>query len=236
MELIFFLSFQHNLLHMVDWRNKEKSVAHKLERQRNRTLFINILFGVKWKNAAANLFLGITLFFALLPNYTRATTSPVKVTVDFSSPVGTSQFSPGISLIDNTLNYPWDHNNLAAVNNVKSLIKDGIVYEDVPIMAWGLSDPWPDPSQPEPDNWSSLDSRLQMVINAGGIPVITLCEAPWWMKGELQSDGNTQLITQDEEWSDIAYNTRILDNKMGAWLHLVQRIAERYMVPPYNVR
>jgi len=103
-------------------------------------------------------------------------------------------------------------------------------------MAWGVDDPWPDPSQAEPGNWSTLDSRLQLIIDTGGIPVITLSEAPWWMKGELQSDGSTRLIMHSEEWSNIAYSARILDNKMDAWLHLVQRVAERYMVAPYNVR
>jgi hypothetical protein len=56
------------------------------------------------------------------------------------------------------------------------------------------------------------------------------------MKGQLQPDGTTKLITQAEEWSDVAYSSRILDNKMRSWLHLVQRVAERYMVAPYNVR
>lgn len=66
------------------------------------------------------------------------TTEPsAKVTIDFSSPIGTSQFSPGISYVDDTLNYPWGNNDLAAVNNVKSLITEAIPYENTPIMAWG---------------------------------------------------------------------------------------------------
>jgi len=56
------------------------------------------------------------------------------------------------------------------------------------------------------------------------------------MKGVLQPDGTTRLIAQSEEWSDIAYMARVLDNNMDAWLHLVQRVAERYMVAPYHVR
>ncbi len=103
-------------------------------------------------------------------------------------------------------------------------------------MAWGVDDPWPDPSQAEPRNWSSLDNRLHLILETGGIPVITLSEAPWWMKGQLEPDGTTRLIAQSEEWSDVAYAARILDDKMGAWLHLVQRVAERYMAAPYHVR
>jgi hypothetical protein len=56
------------------------------------------------------------------------------------------------------------------------------------------------------------------------------------MKGKLQSDGSTQLLQASEEWDDIAYESRVLDNKMDKWLLLVQRVAERYMLPPYNVR
>ena len=161
---------------------------------------------------------------------------PVNVDIDLSSAITTSRFSTGLTLVDNTLNYPWGNNYLSAVNNVKSLMKHALRYVDTPIMGWGVDDPWPDPSQAEPGNWRSLDNRLQQIVETGAIPVITLNEAPWWMKGQLQSDGTTRLIAQSEEWSDVAYAARILDNEMGAWLHLVQRIAERYMVVPYNVR
>lgn len=158
------------------------------------------------------------------------------VTINVSSPDGVSQFSPGISQVDTTLDYPSGNNSLKAVDNVKSLIKNAIPYENTPIMAWGLPDPWPSPSQKEPGNWSALDSRLHLILDTGGIPVITLAEAPWWMMGQLQPNGTTRLLTESDEWSDIAYSSRILDNKMGAWLQLVQRVAERYMAPPYNVR
>src|SRR6266699_442934 len=203
---------------------------------RRPNLFFKLFVMRHLKNAATNHFLLVILLLPLL-TYCVNTTGPlVKIPTDFSSPIGTSHFSPGISHVDTTLNYPWDNNDPTAVKNVKSLIKHAIAYENTPIMAWGVDDPWPDPSQAEPGNWSTLDSRLQLIIDTGGIPVITLSEAPWWMKGELQSDGSTRLIMHSEEWSNIAYSARILDNKMDAWLHLVQRVAERYMVAPYNVR
>jgi hypothetical protein len=175
---------------------------------------------------------GITLPTQNNPSKVKA---DVAVDIDTTSPLVTSQFSPGISHVDTSLD-TQPGNNLAAINNAKALIRQAMPYEDTPIMAWGAPDPWPDPNQPEPTNWSYLDSRLQLINETGGIPVITLGEAPWWMKGELQPDGSTRVLTQNDEWADIAYNSRILDNKMGAWLHLVQRVAERYMVPPYNVR
>ena len=162
--------------------------------------------------------------------------SAIRVTVDRSSPSGTSQFAPGITHIDSSLNYPWNNNDSRAISNVKSLIRQGISYQNTHIMAWGAPDPWPDPSQTEPGNWSYLDARLHLTLDTGGTPVITLSEAPWWMKGQLQPDGTTRLLRSSDEWSDIAYSSRVLDNKMNAWLHLVQRVAERYMVAPYNVR
>ena len=182
------------------------------------------------------LFLLLALLSPILLFLFKATRFSIYVTIDFFNSIGTSHFSPGMTFVDNTLNYPWGNNDLNAVNRIKSLIKNAIPFENTHIMAWGITDPWPDPSQPEPSDWSLLDSRLQQIIETGGMPVITLNEAPWWMKGQLQSDGTTRLITQSEEWSDVAYAARILDNEMDAWLHLVQRVAERYMVPPYNVR
>lgn len=160
----------------------------------------------------------------------------VTITVDGASPIGRSHFSPGMTHADNSLDYPWGANDRAAVENVKSLIGAAVPFQNTPIMAWGLPDPWPDPSTPEPSDWSALDARVKLILSTGGIPVITLCEAPWWMKGQLQADGTTRVLTRADEWSVRAFSSRILDNQMGAWLHLVQRVAERYMAPPYNVR
>ena len=162
--------------------------------------------------------------------------SLVNITVDRSKAVGTSQLTTGLSYADNSLSSTSESMYPAAVENVKLLIQQGIPLENTPIMSWGVADPWPDPSQPEPTNWDTLDSRLQLVLDTHGTPIITLCEAPWWMKGQLQANGTTKLLTAADEWTSLGYTSRILDNKMSAWLHLVQRVAERYMVPPYNVR
>ena len=160
----------------------------------------------------------------------------VTVTTDRSSPLGISQFSPGISHVDNSLDYPSGTNSLAAIQHASTLLQGSVTYQNTPIMGWGLPDPWPDQSASEPSDWSALDARLRLIGETGGVPVLTLCEAPWWMKGQLQPNGATIPLTQADEWSTRAYSSRILDDKMGAWLHLAQRVAERYMAPPYNVR
>lgn len=184
-----------------------------------------------------NIFL--VLFLSPLLSFcssSQASQTSVDVNVNLSSPIGTSQFSPAMTMVDNSLNYPWGNNSRAAINNVKSLVTNGISYVDTPIMAWGVADLWPNPAQSGPTNWSYLDSRMKFIVNAHAIPVLTLNEAPWWMKGHLNANGTTTLLTRSEEWSNIAYTSRILDNKMNDWLYLIQKIAERYMVPPYNVR
>src|SRR5947199_298340 len=168
------------------------------------------------------------------PSASNAQTG-LKVTVDTSSVLSTRQFAGGITLTDTMLNDPSQQEN-PVVTRVKSLIKDGIHYQNTNIMGWGLNNPWPDPAQAEPSDWSGLDSRLQLIQDTGGTPVITLADAPWWMKGQLQPDGKTKLLTKGDEWSKLYFDSRVLDNKMSAWVHLVQRVAERYMKAPYNVR
>lgn len=148
----------------------------------------------------------------------------------------TSQFALGLTHINNEAALPSESKGSVSSNDVRSLLKTSVSYQNTHIMGWGLPDPWPDPANPEPTNWSALDNRVQLAVDTGSTPVLSLDEAPWWMKGSPLAGGKAQTLTAAQEWSSAAYSTRILDNKMDAWLHLVQRVAERYMVPPYNVR
>jgi hypothetical protein len=184
-----------------------------------------------------------------------AQTSDVVVTVDRGKVIGTSSFSPGIVHMDDSLQV----GDPLAISRVKDLLRNGLVYQSTFIMAWGMADPWPDPASPEPTQWGYLDQRLALMQETNAIPIISLMNAPWWMKGQLKPDGTTQLIPDiNGEWASHIYNTsitdfrgftypagytspdpffsRILDNQIEKWVHLVRRVAERYMVPPYNVR
>lgn len=165
-------------------------------------------------------------------------TTQINVTVKQSCTLGVSSYAAGLTYNDNSLLSYADGGtgNTNAVSNVDTLIHGTITYENTHIMGWGTVDPWPDPTSPDPTDWTSLDQRLQHMLAVGATPVISLDEAPWWMKGQLQADGTTKLLSASDEWSGMAYGSRILDNKMGSWLHLVQSVAERYMVAPYNVR
>lgn len=166
----------------------------------------------------------------------HAAAPDVTITVDQSRLLRVSAFAPGVSVVDNSLDYPYGKNDPQAIARVTSLMRAGVTYQNTPIMGWGLPDPWPDPNSPGPTNWGPLDARVHQMLEAGAIPVITLAEAPWWMKGQLQADGSTQLLTAGDEWEPIAYSSRILNNHMSDWLTLVRAVAERYMAPPYNVR
>ncbi len=185
--------------------------------------------------------------------------SPVTVTVDRSTPQGTSQYYSSFSQIDNSLDYPYGSNDGLAVTNARTLVAQGISFGNNHIMGWGVSDPWPSPTSATPTNWSGMDAHMLRIINAGCTPMITLCEAPWWMKGAYQSDGTTKLIPDiNGDWlahtytnaftdfrgsnyaagyvSPDPYGCRILDSQMSKWLLMVSNTAARYMVAPYNVR
>ena len=185
----------------------------------------------------------------------------VMVTVNRTTPQGTSHYFSGFSQVDDSLDYPWTGNNGAAVTNARALMAQGIAFVNTPIMAWGPGDPWPTPGTtltPTGSSWQSLDLQISNVISAGCVPMITLCEAPWWMKG-YYTGTNTMLIPNvNGEWgshtytsaytdfrgikyaagyvSPDPYGSRIIDSQMTNWLWLVQCVAERYMAAPYNVR
>jgi hypothetical protein len=164
------------------------------------------------------------------------TNSTIQVTVNTACVTGTSQYAPGLTQNDNSLLSTSSGGASDAVANVQALMQGTIKYENTHIMGWGAPDPWPDPTSPEPTDFSVLDARLQHTLSIGATPAISLDEAPWWMKGVRTGRQTTRVLTANDEWTTTAYESRILDNKMPEWLHLVQRIAERYMVAPYNVR
>ena len=68
---------------------------------------ITNLFSVRYlSNNRLQYLLLFILFPSMLTFCINAAQPSVTVTIDHSSPVGNSQFTPGISLVDNSLNYP----------------------------------------------------------------------------------------------------------------------------------
>jgi hypothetical protein len=158
----------------------------------------------------------------------------VYVTIDKSHDGGTSQLITGYSQVDDSLQYPWTGNDETAVDSARALLKPAIGAYNQFIMAWGAADPWP--TESDTPDLSSFTGYLGTIQGQGGELVVSLCEAPWWMKGELQADGSTTLLTEADDFADIAYSSRVLDNMMSEWVSLVQTIAKTAMAPPYNVR
>jgi hypothetical protein len=207
-------------------------------------------------------FLSATGAFASRPAFAndvlpsrQAGPADVTVTINPLSVVRTSKFANGLTHIDDSLLWA----NSGSIQTAKSVVAQTVVFQNVFLMAWGTANPWPDPAQANPTHWGNLDSRIGLVLETGGTPIITLVEAPWWMKGQRQADGTTKLIPDIRgDFSPYTYTTaftdyrgfrypagyvspspisaRVLDSHMSKWLKLVEATAQRYMAPPYNVR
>jgi hypothetical protein len=82
------------------------------------------------------------------------------------------------------------------------------------LMGWGAENPEPTPDEYDFD---SLDRRIAFIEASGGIPVITLCCAPDWMKGG--TPGET-------DWGDL--ETAPLPEHYADFAELAAVVAERY--------
>ncbi|TDC25969.1 xylan 1,4-beta-xylosidase [Streptomyces sp. 8K308] len=67
------------------------------------------------------------------------------------------------------------------------------------LMGWGAENPEPEPGVYD---WSSLDERIALIERTGGVPVITLCSAPGWMKGA--DDWDMDAAPAPEHYDDFA--------------------------------
>lgn len=82
------------------------------------------------------------------------------------------------------------------------------------IMGWGALNPEP---RPGAYDFASLDRRIGLIRRTGGVPIITLCCAPDWMKGGRpgQTDWDRlEVAPVREHWDDFA--------------ELARRVAQRY--------
>ena len=159
--------------------------------------------------------------------------SVVRVHVDRAAVTGTNQLAPGYDQVNHEL-FPWA-GDTTAVESARTLLRESVAFFNQHIQAWGAGSLWFDPKKSGPD-FRDLDSRIQIALDLGLKPMITLMNAPWWMKGRLNADGSTTRLTRADEWAEIAYGSRILDNRMDDWVNLVRQVAERYLAPPWNVR
>lgn len=92
-------------------------------------------------------------------------------------PVNVHQMVVGVNHTQHTIE-PW-HDPQSRARAMRILSEVAPVQNQF-IMGWGALNPNPAPGR---FNWSTLDQRMKLISDTGGVPVITLCCAPDWMKG-----------------------------------------------------
>ncbi|GAT82093.1 xylan 1,4-beta-xylosidase [Streptomyces sp. F-3] len=100
----------------------------------------------------------------------------------------------------------------------KRLAKDGGLPQNQAIMGWGADNPEPVKGHYD---FEALDRRIDFIRASGGIPVITLCCAPDWMKGGRPGVDNT-------DWSQSALETAPLPEHYKDFAALSATVAKRY--------
>jgi hypothetical protein len=69
----------------------------------------------------------------------------------------------------------------AARNSGEAILKNNsAIWQNIHLMGFGTLNPEPAPGE---FDWSSLDTRMQLVKDTGGKAMLTLCCSPDWMKG-----------------------------------------------------
>lgn len=180
-----------------------------------------------------------------------AASADVSVTINRSLPNGTSRWMQNLTMVDNQFYYPWGTNSGpdttagTAQYNARSMETQGESQQNVHIMAWGRSSPWPSPTSAAPNpndpyganSWGGggMDQEIKRAADKGLKPTITLAMAPGWMEGN-RSAGNPDITSHPADFSDAFYAARVTTDQLPQWLQLVDSIVRRYTVAPYNVR
>lgn len=100
--------------------------------------------------------------------------------------------------------YSVDNETMTAAEGVTRAFRRAPMLQNQHIMGFGASNPEPSPGRYD---WRSLDSRLQVIDRSGGLPVITLCCAPDWMKGGRPGETDWNRLTEaplPEHYDDFA--------------------------------
>jgi hypothetical protein len=156
-----------------------------------------------------------TLFIAAgllaMSHLALAQTRPVQVKTSPAEQVGTSDLALGVTLTQTSFR---DGTNSPAAAEALKELKAVSGYINQFIMGWGAHNPEPSPGQ---FDWESLDARVALMQQSGGVPVLTLCCAPDWMKGG--KPGETDLKRIDEAPDPDHYDD---------YVELVRKVALRY--------
>jgi len=138
----------------------------------------------------------------------------ITVNVDRSAPDGNSNFTIGV-----THTQPkWENGDPAAVARAKTLLAEGVRFQNQHLMDWGAENPEP---RPGVYNWASLDHRVALMRSMGATIVITLCTAPGWMK---TSGEDFPHQTGPDSWAD----DRVADQHVDDFVELARQVVLRY--------
>jgi hypothetical protein len=86
-----------------------------------------------------------------------------------------------------------DAGDPTAIASAEQVIGRQRLLQNQHIMGWGADNPEPAPGV---YNFSDLDRRIDLIRRTGGVPVITLCCAPDWMKGGRPGETDWSRIEQ----------------------------------------
>lgn len=137
------------------------------------------------------------------------TSETVVIEVD-AEPFGTATLELGVTHTQHTLDFGAPE----AIARAEKVLRGAAKYQNQHIMGWGALNPEPSPGVYD---WSSLDRRINLIRRTGGVPVITLCCAPDWMKGGDQGTTNWGKITKAP-----------LEAHFNDFAHLAKNITTRY--------
>lgn len=99
---------------------------------------------------------------------------------------------------------PSDTGGQARAERAMALLREHAPLQNAQILGWGLPSPSPAPGH---DDFAALDRRVAMMVKTARVPVITLCCAPEWMKGDgtgLDEQQRFEQPPRPERFADFA--------------------------------
>lgn len=156
----------------------------------------------------------------------------VTVTIG-SNVIATSRFETGMTDANNKdLMYA---NATAKTTGIATLKTAMSIYQKH-LIGWGSGDVWPWDGTglrpPVPTGWTQLDAYLNMGLAMGTRLALNTALYPWHLRGKWMPDGTTVPLTYAEQFSDTGV---LMTNQVPAYLSMIKLMAERYLIPPYNV-
>ena len=128
------------------------------------------------------------------------------------------------------------YGNATARTRAENAIAPALEFHRLSAHSYGGSDPWlwdgTGTRPADPTNWKNLDDLFAMVATMGGTPILGFGNFPWHVKG-IWDGTTTTPMTFAQNLDDTG---RPITEKLPDVLHFVQRVCERYMVAPHNVR